>query len=834
MNEVTLNQGYLLATHMACCDGQLHQSELSALGALHDELAVDEHTTAAAEQILTQADEHLRLNEVIARVPNGARDQAVVLAATAAYADAFLDRKEEQLLARLRDAWSISEGRFAGLIEQAQKRVQLIKASADYGQGNSLSSGARTLAQCEAVLGKKVVDGLLTAFATEGMRERVKGFRIEQLLAGPQYDKAIEACRTVAEEDIVVVEESLAAVSKALAGIRASLDKNIQAMEEKIGRKPAPAARAALAELVDDRELVSRMASEDVQNLSDLLRKKRRSLGHYTIAFMGRSKAGKSTLHAVLTGGGWDQIGIGKQNTTRLNRVYEWHNIRIIDTPGIATPGGEALEEIAAGIVDEADLICFVMTDNNQQSSELSFLKTLREKGKPLLVLLNVRQDLTSPARLKRFLNNPSSAFSMEKDKLGGHIDRIRRDASEHYGTSIFPIVPVQLLAAQLAQQNDHPDAAALMRSSQLQCFLDQIRMSLLKQGELRRSQNLLASTVADISRIRDRLLERAELYARKAKHMAEAFGQKCEPQMNDAQKVRRTEMQTSIKKKIADFRSSVMSFATEHWEDSEKELNEAWKRRLLYGGIAEAVQKAQEAAQVAFSEDIKELMAEVGQELTMIDQIRIREHAHALKEQDSSRWMHNSTKWGGLLLGLAGGVLALIGSPFALPVGLAAAAVSLLSMLFGSKEEKKKKAVSALVSSLNAQLDKLSEEMVTKATTEFDKQCHAVATELRDYFEATADRMVTVSASLKKAALRLSAQIEEMNHRFAVRVLAKVTSPSARLTDQSIRDRIVRVEREVGKSMHIHLRGRLPLSKGWEEVSEVIQEQVNLHVTEG
>ena len=188
---------------------------------------------------------------------------------------------------------------------------------------------------------------------------------------------------------------------------------------------------------------------------------------------MGKSKAGKSTLHAIITGEGWEAIGVGKQNTTRLNRVYEWKNIRIIDTPGIAAPDGAEYQKIAETIIDESDVMCFVVTNNNQQKSEFEFLKQLKKKGKPLLVLMNVQENLTSEIRLRRFLEKPNEIFSDDKAKLGGHFDRIRRDAKEYYGTAEFPIIPVQLMAARLARQEiDQIKSNHLMKASRLQSFL--------------------------------------------------------------------------------------------------------------------------------------------------------------------------------------------------------------------------------------------------------------------------------------------------------------------------------------------------------------------------
>ena len=85
---------------------------------------------------------------------------------------------------------------------------------------------------------------------------------------------------------------------------------------------------------------------------------------------MGRTKAGKSTLHSVILGGiNKEFIGVGKERTTRFNRIYKWNGIRIIDTSGIGAPCGKTDTEIAKSVVDESDLICYVVTSDSIQES---------------------------------------------------------------------------------------------------------------------------------------------------------------------------------------------------------------------------------------------------------------------------------------------------------------------------------------------------------------------------------------------------------------------------------------------------------------------------------
>lgn len=123
----------------------------------------------------------------------------------------------------------------------------------------------------------------------------------------------------------------------------------------------------------------------------EVLDKKRRNIRYFTIAFMGRTKAGKSTLHKVITQQENDDIGVGKLRTTRYNRSWYWNKLRIVDTPGIGAPGGEADTEIAKSIIDEADVVCYVVTSDSIQETEFDFFSTIKERNKPLYIILNAK-----------------------------------------------------------------------------------------------------------------------------------------------------------------------------------------------------------------------------------------------------------------------------------------------------------------------------------------------------------------------------------------------------------------------------------------------------------
>lgn len=826
-----LNYPYLLAVHTLCVDGQLHQNELQFLQSMARNIGVDPATEAAAELILAQANNHLSLKSVLQQITPDQHPHALSLSALAAQFDGALDRTEQKLLEQLRIQWKISDDLFAQMQDRARKEAERLIAELKTTSRGEVSTGAKVLSGLEAVLGKTVVNRVVSTLGTESLKARVQDFRIEALLSGPKYDKAIEECRDVGLRDIEVADTCLHATARALQEIGVELDSKIAEINAQIGDKPAQAAREALRSMKDDRAEIERVINQELQDFHELQIKKRRAMNFYTIAFMGRSKAGKSTLHAVVTGGGWDQIGVGRQNTTRLNRVYEWHNIRIIDTPGIATPGGEELEKVAESIIDEADLICFVVTNNNQQTSEFEFLKQLRKKGKPLLVLLNVKEDLSHPVRLKRFLEKPDQAFSDDKDRLGGHIDRIRRDASEHYGTSNFPIIPVQLLAAQIAQQQpDHEHAETLMKASRLQHFLDSVRLSLVDEGPLRRSQNLLGSTVADIERPCCDVKNRSAFYLDFSKQIRDR-AQESAHRLNKAQEDHARQLEQDLRGVFADLQQEVPDFAEDHWDDSESDLNEAWSDQIRRFGMEKKINGVQEKAIEAFSSEIADLLEEIGRELLLNRRLTV--STGNLNEQDSSTMMAQTFKWSSSLAGVVFSVALLNGwNPggwILAGVGVAIAVIGLIGSLFESKASKRRKAVAKISSALESQINKQEKTIVEAALKNFKDQCHAGAAAVQEYFQLSADGITFVGQTLERGAETLQKQSGILNTHFAARILDFAGSSPSESSAQALRAKIHEVRRSVGESIDIRVSPKMRTPKDLKIIEAVIQEKISL-----
>lgn len=256
------------------------------------------------------------------------------------------------------------------------------------------------------------------------------------------------------------------------------------------------------------REEFNRIINESVSQNIELLDKKKRNIHYFTIAFMGRTKAGKSTLHKVVTQQDDDDIGIGKLRTTRYNRSWYWDRLRIVDTPGIGAPGVEVDTEIAKSIIDEADMICYIVTSDSIQETEFDFFETIKDRNKPLYIILNYKSNL-SGIRLKKFLENPTDWKDCKgPQSIEGHFKRIEERLSGKYNMDAVAIIPLHLLAAQLYVEGgfDAETLEKLKKGSNIASFIRIIKEEIYNTGCLKKSLSIVDGSSYNIHQINARI----------------------------------------------------------------------------------------------------------------------------------------------------------------------------------------------------------------------------------------------------------------------------------------------------------------------------------------
>lgn len=823
-----IDYSFLLVTHMVCADQQIHSEEAKALHELAQQTRVGQRTIEEMEKILAQDELLLPIEDVARRVPPGQQSEAMRQILALAYIDGFFSPLEREMVEQVARIWNWSVGEIEQLIKEAEGFSANRHISDDNDQAE-LSVGARLLMGAESILSRSLVNKL-AEIAPENVGRRIEQLQREILLAGPEYDDAIRRCAAIASEDYKFAEVALKGARSALSNLGRNIQQAIEELQYNTsGKGQATTAKEVAKQLQNTRKALTVEIIKELESVRESLNAKQRALNHFSIAFMGKTKAGKSTLHAIITGEGWNAIGVGKQRTTRLNRVYEWKNIRIIDTPGVGAPGGKTDEEIAQSIIEESDVICYVVTNDSIQETEFGFLRVLKEKAKPLIILLNVKNNLRDSRRLEHFLKDPNKLFSLEgKSGLGGHIERIRRYAKQHYANDYFDIVPVMLLAAQLSGEPEHQQRKdQLFKASRMPDFLDSIRVSLVEYGTIRRSQTLLGSTVGAIDHPYKWVTQQAQVY----QQLTETLKNKRETlqkQIKAAAKDNLESLLQQIETIFQDALNAIPSFAEDYWKSDEAGLKRGWEQKLETIRFEDRLKSAYEQAAKKFNTDVQEAIEEVGNELQLITKLGFGDFS--LNEQDSINF-RDILRNGGIILLIAGTIIGFFAPPVGIAIGIAATVVSMITGLFKSKDEQRREAVQNISSSLSVQLNNHRQTTLQHAKDNFGKSSDSVIMNINTYFEDLIAGLEAIAGQLEAAKKKLDGTANYLNRAYAKRIIDWCTEQHETLTDENINRTVAKVKRDFGRSMKIQTKSNLKLQKSQEDINRILQENVSIQL---
>jgi len=277
------------------------------------------------------------------------------------------------------------------------------------------------------------------------------------------YISALKTCESVAKSEYKLLISKIKDLSNFIDKSNETLKKAIDSVKEEKNLKDQE-----LEKLLQD--LYEQLSGELLLGLKETenaINKKKNNLKNFTITLFGKTKSGKSTIRESLTFGNntvykWlnndgtkkekikvkygESIGKGDQRTTRDIYEYYWNNLRILDTPGIAAYNGEEDTQIADNVIEESDLILFLVTNDSIQSLEFEKLSEIKAHNKPIVILLNVKLDIENEVRLKRFLKDPTSLVSINGQ--AGNIARIKEFSKINFGHSDIEIIPIHALSA--------------------------------------------------------------------------------------------------------------------------------------------------------------------------------------------------------------------------------------------------------------------------------------------------------------------------------------------------------------------------------------------------
>lgn len=226
-------------------------------------------------------------------------------------------------------------------------------------------------------------------------------------------------------------------------------------------------------------ELMPVQLEEEILSLPD---------GRFTVTLFGRTTAGKSTLMSILTNGDGSQIGRGAQRTTRDVRAYDYNGLKVVDVPGIAAFEGAEDEELAYEFARRSDLVLFLLAGDAQESEAECFSR-IKELGKPIILIVNVKVGLQDDGPLddidmEDFEDGLRDEFD---DRIG--LEDIRNSLvcyGPKYGQSWerIPYVFVHLKSAFMSQQPRFAEYSKdLYRLSNFEMLRERIAAEIRRQG---------------------------------------------------------------------------------------------------------------------------------------------------------------------------------------------------------------------------------------------------------------------------------------------------------------------------------------------------------------
>jgi predicted GTPase len=175
------------------------------------------------------------------------------------------------------------------------------------------------------------------------------------------------------------------------------------------------------------RTAARRITGAAADHLTELAEAQRASRDHFTLAFFGRTGAGKSSVIEAFVPRSGDTISDGRlDNTTEVQEVF-WQSRRLLDTPGIngwgRTEDSYVLEGRAEQAVREADIVVVCFDGRGQQISEFDKVADwVVRYHKPLVALVNVRNRLWGmPPLVPRLRIREGLAAKVDEQ-----VDRIR------------------------------------------------------------------------------------------------------------------------------------------------------------------------------------------------------------------------------------------------------------------------------------------------------------------------------------------------------------------------------------------------------------------------
>ena len=533
------------------------------------------------------------------------------------------------------------------------------------------------------------------------------------------------------------------------------------------------------------------------QTQSDLLTKSKMS-SNFNITLFGRTKSGKSTLMEILTHGDGSHMGNGGQRTTRDVRSYDWKGMSVTDVPGIDAYGGQEDDELAEKAATFADLILFMITAGQPESTEADWMVKLKRMDKPIVCICNFKQSIgTNPddIRLKRLLNNPEKVE--ERMNISELNEQFNLFLKEHLPDEHVDFIITHLLAKFYSQQPEYQEyQEKLDNISKFANVEKAIIDEVLTNGVLHRKKCYLSIIDSSIYLQMNMLFKFSkEAYSqyRIIKDKITSFENWCE-HFNQNQK---SQIQSRITLEYDKLRNSVPGFIEAHLEDSD--LTQSWSRHCERLRTNEGIEKIIDSIKSKFKAKVKEVFSELKNEMNFNDTFNKNSPLGDFKITNWKRiW-----KWTGQVGGVGFTIAATIFSfnPIGWILGIGAI-FGLFSWFSDSRDKKLRECRKELSEELNKNIDNNERKSIRNAIKWFDENVIPQQREVISKLWLITKSMLSLANGERELALGYSNNHIDITKRIVSNVLRVMNVPEKEIK------RIIFAARVPGRRLTLVIEG--------------------------
>lgn len=613
-------------------------------------------------------------------------------------------------------------------------------------------------------------------------------FRITQ----KEYVNAISHCRKIAETDYKTVKPIVDSIvdegKNFYSNLSVKLKNNVDFHPEVVE------ALESFSKAIETQVL------NEVKSFQYEFAKKETTVEDFTIALIGKTKAGKSTLRAVLTGCGKENIGSGAQRTTRINDIYEWNHLRIIDTPGIdaGSDRDDEDQKIAEKVIGESDIICYVASTDGLPKNTREFAVNLAKRNKPVIVLLNCKMNISGGARLRRFIENPTEWLQADNEnKIEGYFYPIRRLAEENGVSELISCKAVFLYGELMSKDERYSEYAKILSdNSGVNEFLVSLKDAVVNKGAFLRSKTIIDDTVTECLK-----------WTGRVRHLMSPI-----ETMHNSLSAERKNTETKIKKsqdrllfsatkaiknaynKLATVEAS--TFAEENHTEK-GDISKKWENHCKNINFYEKLEKEIEKEFQSFSDEISAVVNDLFEDL----QFEFPDMALNTRISNSAAGgfpFKELFTFAGAGLSVAG-TIALIfleSNPVGWVLTAAGLVIGLVSGLFKNKAKRQQERKNKLYNKINSAVESQGEKFLKEAISKLRSQSNDCVSQVMGRYDELLSGLSFTSSFCDDLINIMSDNIDTLNVCFAERITEYISGKAVAVSN---------VEREYGKYLKIY-----------------------------